>query len=160
MNGRERAFATFIALLVILHFLLHLTFGLGGSAPDLLTLALLLSARRLRPAGAAALGLVLGVLEDALAVAAFGATAVTYTIVGYLGARSRELFLGESLLFVAVYLFVGKWLVDALRYVLLGAARRPDPVAQLLIDAPLAALYLAGVGVIAMLFYRTFVRGR
>lgn len=151
-------FWLFVAILVIIHFLLHLTLGLGTSAPDLLTLAILLSARQLTGGSAAGIGFALGLLEDAVSLVAFGAAAVTGTVVGYLGARSRDLFVGESLLFLGVYLFLGKWVRDALYYGLASVVRRGEPVRALLIDAPLSALYMAAVGAVAILVYRAISR--
>ena len=57
MSGaRPRSFWVLVALLVVTHFLLHLGLGIGVAAPDLLTVAVLLSARRMRGWSAAALG--------------------------------------------------------------------------------------------------------
>src|SRR5690554_5327790 len=114
--SRAWTFWAFIALLVALDFVLHIAIGLGSTAPDLLTVALLLGARRLSGAGAAALGLVLGLLRDALSLIAFGAEVITLTVLGYLGARSRDLFIGEGMLFIGAYLFVGKWLHDVIYF--------------------------------------------
>ena len=147
------SFWVFFVLLLVAHFVLHLALGWGATAPDLLTAALLLAARRVRGAAAAALGLGLGILSDALSATAFGADAVALTLLGYLGARSRDLFDGDSLLFIGVYLFLGKWLHDALYWVL--ASDRTNALAQLLIQAPLAALSTAIGGAIALLVYRT-----
>ncbi|HEY8484809.1 MAG TPA: rod shape-determining protein MreD [Longimicrobiales bacterium] len=153
-GARAWYFWTLIVFFVLLHFTLHVTVGLGASAPDLLTVSVLVAARRLTGSAAAALGLVLGLLEDSLALDAFGAQAVTLTIIGYLGARSRDLFVGDSLLFVGVYLFIGKWLHDVIYYLLAGSAVRGDAVFRLLVQAPLAALYAAGVGLLALVAYR------
>lgn len=158
--ARGWRFATFIALLVVLHFTLHVALGVGRAAPDLLTPAALFAARRLGGAAAAGLGLALGVLNDALSLAAFGADAVTLTALAYLGARSRDLFVGDSLLFVALYLFLGKWLHDVLYYLLAGAEARGEAVSRLLLEAPLLAGYAAAASIAALLVYRTITRER
>ena len=146
------SFWVFIVVLVVSHLILHVAVGLGPSAPDLLTVALLLAARRLRGSGAAALGLGLGVLIDALSLTGFGALALVYTIIGFLGARSRDLFEGDSLLFVFAYIFLGKWLRDALYMVLMRT--QTEPWGTLLTGAPISALYAAGAAVIALMLYR------
>jgi len=151
-------FWIFIAVLVILHFFLHLTLGVGVRGPDLLTVAVLLGARPLSGGGAAGLGFGLGLLEDAVSIAAFGAAAATYTIIAYIGSRSRDLFVGESVLFVTAYLFLGKWVQEALYYGLAGAVRRGEPVEMLLMQAPLNALYTAVAGVAAMIIFRAIQR--
>ncbi len=147
-------FWLFVALLVLLHFFLHLGLGLGASAPDLLTVAVLLAARRLSATPAAVLGLVLGLVQDALSLASFGAEAVTQAVLGFLGAWSRNYFVGESAAFVAVYLFVGKWLHDVIFWLLARPGTGAEALSRLLLQAPLAALYAAICGIPALFVYR------
>lgn len=154
MRPRSWPFWVFIALLVLLHFSLHLGLGLGASAPDLLTVAVLLAARRLRGAPAAGVGLGLGLLEDALSLSSFGAEAVTEAVLGFLGARSRDFFVGESAIFVGVYLFLGKWVHDVLFWLLARGGSGAGAVGRLLVDAPLAAAYAALCGVVALSLYQ------
>jgi rod shape-determining protein MreD len=148
-------FWLFVALLVAVHFALHLSLGLGGRAPDLLTVAVLLSARQVNGGAAAGVGFVAGLLEDAVSLGAFGAAAAVQSVIGYLGARSRELFVGESMLFLGLYFFLGAWLQDALYYGLAGVVRRGEPVEALLLNAPIQALYAAAAGLVAVTIYRT-----
>lgn len=143
----------FVFALVILHFVLRIGMGLGQLAPDLLVVALLLAARELRAGMAAGLGLLLGILDGSVVPPSLGASALVLTILGFLGARTRDLFAGDGLVFVALYLFVGKWLFDLLLYVVSGSVVRPD-IASLLLISPLAALYAAVAGVIAVSAYR------
>lgn len=152
--SRNRAFWVFIVIVVIAHFVLHLAIGAKENAPDLLTVAVLFSARRTRGSVAALIGFILGILNDGLSPTAFGADAIALTLVGYLGARSRDLFEGESLLFIGGYLFIGKWLHDVIYYLLPKTEVRGDTVQQLLFQAPLAGLYAAGAGIVALLLYR------
>jgi rod shape-determining protein MreD len=158
MAGRSNnvAFWIFIIILVVLHLGVHVAVGIRGVAPDLLTVALLLGSRRLGGAAAAGLGLALGILNDALSLTAFGALAVTYSIIGFLGARSRDMFEGDSLLFVAAYVFLGKWLRDALYNLLTRAA----PWSDLWSSSLLAALYAAVAGIIALTLYRAATSDR
>lgn len=150
----SRSYWVFIFLLVLAHFVLHLAIGLGDRAPDLLTVAVLLGARRLRGAMAALLGLVLGVLNDALSLVAFGAEAVTLSLLGFLGARSRDLFEGDSMLFVGFYVFLGKWLHDVGYYLLARGIPHGETSSLLLVQAPLAALYAAGASILALILYK------
>ena len=113
-RGNNVAFWIFITILVLAHLVVHVAMGVRGIAPDLLTIAVLLGSRRLSGAGAAGLGFGLGLLNDGLSLSSFGAMGVAYAIIGYLGARSRDLFEGDSLLFVAAFIFLGKWLRDIL----------------------------------------------
>lgn len=147
------SFWVFIVVLVTVHLVLHVALGLGAVAPDLITGAVLLSARTLGGSSAAAVGLVLGVLADALSLTTFGAQALVNTVIGFLGARSRDLFEGDSLLFVGAYIFLGKWLRDALYFALTRSAH-PESWGVLLTEAPLAAVYAAFGIMVALTLYR------
>lgn len=148
------SFWVFFVLTVIAHFVLHIALGLGESAPDLLTVALLLGVRRTTSAAGAGIGLLLGLLHDSLSLTAFGVDAIVLTVLGYAGARSRDLFEGDSLLFVGGYLFIGKWLHDFGYWLLARDLTGGDFGSRLLVDGPIAALYAAAAGVIALLIYR------
>ncbi len=152
-EGTRWGFVLFVAALVVLHFVLRIGLGWGHLAPDLLVMALLIAARDMRPGRAAGLGLLLGILDGAVIPFALGGSAMALTVLGYLGARTRDLVAGESLLFLALYLFVGKWLFDVLLHLFTGAIVQPHATSLVLIS-PLAALYAAVVGVFAMSIYR------
>lgn len=154
IGPRVWPFWTLIAILVLLFFGAHLALGLGWEVPDVLTVAVLLAARRLSAPAAAAFGLAAGILRDSLSLVAFGADAVALTLVAFAGSRSRDLFVGESLQFVGVYLFVGKWLHDVVYYLLAGPQLRGEPVIRFLVLSPLAALYAAATGVAILFIYR------
>ena len=136
--------------LAVLHFLLHVGFGLGDVAPDLLTVALLVGAREVKVGWGAGIGFVLGLLEDAFAALAFGASTVAMTVVGVAGARTRDLFVGDSFLFLVSYLFVGKWLRDLVYWISVGEDIRQPFIESMLIGSGLAAAYATVVGVVAI----------
>ncbi len=121
-----------------------LSFGIG--APDLLTVALLLAAREVGLGAAAGVGLAFGLVEDALGAFAFGANAIAMTIVGVGGAFTRDLFVGDSRLFVVLYFWIGKWVRDALHWMSVGDALRPSFVDQVLVEGALGGAYAAVVG--------------
>jgi rod shape-determining protein MreD len=149
----NRAFWVFMVVLVLVHLTLRLALGIT-LVPDLIVVALLLGSRRLGGAAAAFYGLLLGILADSLAMVAFGATAVAFVVVGFLGSRSRNFFEGDSYLFVTVYAFLGAWLIEAIRFMVGGAAARGGETMQLLTATPLSALYTAIATVVAMIAYR------
>lgn len=149
MRGSLSLWGT-VVVLVVLHFLLHLGIGLGREAPDLLTLALLIGARELRMGAGAGLGFAFGLLEDAFSILAFGANTIAMTLVGAIGARTRDFFVGESLLFVVSYLFVGKWVKDLLLWVAMGEGLRGPFGEVVLVQASLSAAYVAIVGLVVM----------
>ncbi len=144
--SRRFVLAVLVPALVLLHFLIHVGFSVGSGAPDLLTLALLLASRETRAGAGAALGFVFGLLEDAFSALAFGASALAMTVVGILGAKSRDLFVGESPLFVFVYLGLGKLLRDLIYWVAAGETVREPFVSGVLIGGGFSALYVAVVG--------------
>lgn len=147
------SFWIFIFVVVLAHFILHVAIGMGTSTPDLLTVAVLLASRRLSGAFSAVVGLLLGVLVDALSLTSFGANALAYAIVGFLGARSRDLFEGDSLLFVGVYIFLGKWVRDAI-FLMLTRSGTGDTWGSLLTFSPIAAVYAAISAMVALTLYR------
>ena len=136
--------------LACLHFLLHVGLGAGRAAPDLLTVGLLIAARELRTGQAAGLGFALGLLQDALSVLALGANTLTMTMLGIAGARTRELFVGDSLLFVISYFFIGKWLRDIVYWILVGEELRRPFVEQALLQGVTGAAYAAVVGLLVL----------
>lgn len=160
MDRSRWPFVIFLVLLVALNLFLRVGLGLGFWAPDLLTIALLLAARRMSGGWAAGLGLGLGLIRDSVNLVTFGADAVTMTVIGYLGSRTRDYFVGESVFFLAVYLFLGKWLHDTLYFVIARAVGREDAVSRLLVEAPIAAAYAALAGLLAYSAYRAFTRER
>lgn len=145
------AFWGLALLLPAFHFLLRVGFGLGPWAPDLLTVGLLILAREVRSGTAAGIGVAYGLLEDAFSILAFGANAFAMALVGVLGSRSRDLFMGESFLFLGSYLVLGTWLRHALHWVLAGEAAREEGGRALLVGAPLTALYAAAAGIVIVL---------
>lgn len=150
--SRRFVLAILAPALVLLHFLIHVGFSVGFGAPDFLTLALLLASRETRVGVGAALGFTFGLLEDAFSVLAFGASALAMTVIGILGALSRDLFVGDSLLFVFAYLGMGKFLRDIIYWVVAGETVREPFVSGVLVGGGLAALYVAVVGT-ALVFF-------
>jgi cell shape-determining protein MreD len=140
-----------VPALVVLHLLLHLGFGLGAGAPDLIVVALLFAARQVSMGWASGLGFFLGLLEDAVSVLSFGANTVTLTVVGVLGSGTRDLFVGDSRWFVLVYLGVGKWLRDLGHWLLAGEGIREPFWNTMLLEATAGALYAATIGTLILL---------
>lgn len=156
MNGRVGwGFWLFIGLLVVLHFVLRVGLGYEQLAPDLLVVALLIAARQISAGSAAGLGLLLGVLDGALVPFALGASALALTIVGFVGARSRELFAEDNYVLLALYLFAGKWVFDTILFVGTQEIFRAG-ASYLLLISPLTALYAAAAGLVAIATYRAF----
>jgi len=141
-----------VGLLVVLHFGLHLSLALGKSAPDLLLVALLIAAREVGVGAGAGLGFFLGLMDDAFSVLAFGANTFALTLLGAAGAKTRDLFVGDSLIFRVSYLVLGKWCRDLLHWIAVGESLREPFVATMLINSPLAAAYSAAIGLGVVFF--------
>lgn len=148
-------FWAFIVLLVILHFVLRVGLGYDQLAPDLLVVALLLSARQLSAGTAAGVGLGLGILDGALAPFALGGSALALTVIGFAGSRSREFFSDDNFFLYALYLFAGKWLFDVILFVVTGDVFRSG-ASYLLLVSPLTAIYAAAAGLVSLAIYRAF----
>ncbi len=139
-----------VGLLIFLHFGLHVSLGLGEIAPDLLVVALLIAAREVDIGWGAGLGFLLGLLDDAFSVLAFGANTFALTLVGVGGARTRDLFVGDSLFFLMSYLVLGKWGRDFLHWLVVGEGLRESFVDTMLIQSPISAVYAGVIGLIVM----------
>ena len=138
---------------VILHFLLHVGFSIGRAAPDLLTLAVLLAAREVEIGPGGIVGFFFGLLEDAFSVLAFGASTLALTVLGILGAGTRRLFVGDSLLFLFVYLISGKLLRDVIHWVAAGELSRDPFLNAVVIDGGVGAVYIALVGLLLVTLF-------
>lgn len=138
-----------VAALFGVHLLLHAGLGLGREAPDLAVVAVLAGSRLLAVRWGAALGLLAGLAEDSVSMTAFGSHTFALTLVGAGGSWSRDVFLGESILFTAGFLFLGKWVRDLLRWLVADAGRQPF-TEQMLIGSSLDALYVAAIGVVVL----------
>lgn len=160
MESKRWPFVLFVLLLIALDLTLRVGVGLTVWAPDLMTVALLLAARRMPAGWAAGAGLAIGMIRDSVNLTTFGSDAIVMTLLGYLGSRTRDYFVGDSMFFLVIYLFIGKWLHDALYFVVSRRVGEEDAVSALLMEAPLAAAYAAIAGVVAYSAYRAFVRER
>jgi len=148
--GRSLGTWVLVGALVIAHFVLHVGFGFGRGAPDLLTIGLLLAAREVGLGTAAVVGLTFGLLEDALSVLAFGANTVTMTVIGIAGAFTRDLFVGDSRVFVVSYFFAGKWMRDLLHWLMVGEGLRQPFASEVLWQGTMAAAYAAVIGIVLL----------
>ena len=140
-------------VLILTHLLLHVALALGPVAPDLAVVALLLASRALGSSGGAALGFALGLVEDAFAVISFGANAFALTVVGALGARTRDFFVGDSIPFLAIFFTLGKWSRDLLAWTASDPPARPPLDGLALVESPLLGLYAAATGLVVRLLF-------
>ena len=91
-------------------------------------------------------------MEDSIAVSYFGLATLLLVLLTYLGARTKDLFLGEERLFIGTYLLVGTWLYEAAGYLLMGGGG--NAVSYLLLRAPLDGLATGVLGYLTIPFAR------
>lgn len=152
LGGSVRAVITFVVL-VLLHYTLRPL--LGWRAPmDFLVLALLLASIRVRPAVAALIGLLVGLVADSLTPESLGAAAIAMTVVGYLASWLKAVFFADNLALNAFFFFVGKWAFDLIYFVVEQRLGGIELVQQLLLWSPLSAAATAVAGILLLLVMR------
>ena len=106
--------ALVLAVLVLLHFYVRPRLWSARVSPDFLLMALVFFAMRAGPGAGAVAGFVVGLVNDALTPARFGAGALAHTVVGYLAAWARAVFFADNLLVNAGFVAAALWLRDLL----------------------------------------------
>jgi rod shape-determining protein MreD len=144
-----------MGLLVLLHFYVRPRFGATRLSPDLLLFALVTYAMRSGPGAGAVAGFVIGLANDALSPARFGASTLAHTIVGYAAAWGRAVFFADNLLVTAAFVAAGLWLRDLILLVASGAAGA-ELGATLALYAPLQGIITAAAGAIVLYAARQF----
>jgi rod shape-determining protein MreD len=142
-----------MALLVLLHFYLRPRLWSARVSPDFLLLALVLFSMRAGPGAGAVAGFLVGLVNDALTPAAFGAGALAHTVVGYLAAWGRAVFFADNLLVNAGFVAAALWVRDLL---LLMASGTPQGrlFVELTLTSPLQALSTAVFALLVLAAFR------
>lgn len=148
MRGAGRVGAV-VVVLVLLHLVFRVALGIGDGAPDFFLIAVLLIGREGGVLWGAVMGFGMGLMEDALSMLAFGANSIALTVSGIVGGVTRDLFVGDSRIFVPIFLFFGKWLRDLAYWVVAPAVTREPIVEAFFTRGPLLAAYTAALGVVA-----------
>ena len=143
-----------MALLVLLHFYVRPRLGATRLSPDLLLFALVTLAMRSGPGVGAVAGFVVGLVNDALSPAKFGASALAHTIVGYAAAWGRAVFFADNILVTAAFVAVGLWLRDLV--LLLASGGAGELLSALALWAPLQGVITAIVGALVLFAARQF----
>jgi rod shape-determining protein MreD len=146
-------------ILIVLHYTLRPLLGWRASI-DFLLIALVFGAVRMRPAGAALYGFVLGIAADSLALGAFGAGALAATIVAFSASWLKAVFFADNLALNAFFLFVGKWLFDLVYVLMERRMHGVEMLMQIIVWSPLAAAVTAVAGAIAITMLRPILEVR
>jgi rod shape-determining protein MreD len=142
-----------MGLLVVLHFYLRPRLWSARVSPDFLLIALVFFAMRSGPGAGALAGFVVGVVNDALTPAAFGAGALAHTVVGYLAAWGRAVFFADNLLVNAAFVAVALWVRDFILLLASGTGQG-RLLLELTLNSPLQALSTAVVALLVLAAFR------
>lgn len=142
-----------LVALLLLQFYVRPRLFDGRYSPDFIMIGLVLLALRGGPGLGAVAGFLVGLANDALTPARFGASALAHTVVGYLAAQTRAFFFADNLAVNAGFLAGAVWLRDLLVLMVSGASR--DGMAgSILVDSPLRALTTALAGAVLLAISR------
>lgn len=140
-------------ILIAMHYTLRPLLGWRASI-DFLLIALVFGAVRMRPAGAAVYGFLVGLVADSLAPGAFGAGALAGTLVGFAASWLKAVFFADNLALNAFFLFIGKWALDLVYILMERRMHGTEMLMQLIVWSPLAAAVTALAGVVAIAVLR------
>ena len=142
-----------MGLLVLLHFYLRPRLWSARVSPDFLLIALVFFSMRSGPGAGALAGFVVGIVNDALTPAAFGAGALAHTVVGYLAAWGRAVFFADNLLVNAAFVAVALWVRDFILLLASGTGQG-RLLLELTLNSPLQALSTAGFALVVLAAFR------
>jgi rod shape-determining protein MreD len=145
--------AVLFVVLVVLHYSLRPLLDWRAPA-DFLVIGVLLVSVRVRTGTAAVFGLLAGLVADALAPSAFGASALAFTIVGAGASWLKEAFFGEHVALNAAFLVAGKLAFDIVYLMAEGRLTGSDLLWQIALWSSLSAIVTALTGLAVMLLFR------
>ena len=142
-------------VLLVLQFYLRPRVGNARVSPDFLLIGLMLFAMRSGPGTGALAGFLVGLIEDTLTPARFGAGALAHTLVGYFAAWSRAVFFADNMLVNAAFVAVGLWFRDLIVLVTSGT-EHPQLLTELTLYSPLQALTTAAFALLVLVTFRSW----
>jgi rod shape-determining protein MreD len=150
---------TRVQLALVLLFLLVLQFYLrprlwnARVSPDFLLIGLMLFAMRSSAGAAALVGFLVGLIEDTLTPARFGAATLAHTLVGYLASWGRAVFFADNMLVNAAFVAAGLWLRDLIVLVA-SETDHKQLLTQLTFYSPVQALTTAAFALVVLVTFR------
>jgi rod shape-determining protein MreD len=142
-------------VLLVLQFYLRPRLGNARISPDFLLIALMLFAMRSGAGAGAVAGFLIGLIEDTLTPARFGAGALAHTLVGYFAAWGRAVFFADNMLVNAAFVAVGLWFRDLI-VLMMSGTEHPKLLTELMIYSPLQALTTAGFALLVLITFRAW----
>jgi rod shape-determining protein MreD len=145
--------ALVLLLLLVLQFYLRPRLWNARVSPDFLLIGLMLFAMRSGAGAGAVAGFLVGLIEDTLTPARFGAAALAHTIVGYLAAWGRAVFFADNMLVNAGFVAVGLWLRDLIVLLASGTDHK-QLLTELTFYSPVQALTTAVFALVVLMTFR------
>ncbi|MFM8566930.1 MAG: rod shape-determining protein MreD [Gemmatimonadota bacterium] len=149
MERRTLGLVLSVAALVLLDLAVVPVLG-GRVVLDLLLIAVVAAAGRVRPGVAALIGFAFGVLRDSTAPDAFGASALALSIVAYGVSRLSAGAFEERLAATAAVLATARVVSDVLAVLVAGRLHGTELLLRLLWWAPVGAVVTTVVGVFVL----------
>lgn len=144
-----------MVLLLMLQFYIRPRLWNARVSPDFLLIALMLYAMRSGAGAGAVAGFLVGLVEDTLTPARFGAGALAHTLVGYFAAWGRAVFFTDNMLVNAAFVAAGLWFRDLVVLVISGSDHR-QLLTELTLYSPLQALTTAGFALLVLATFRAW----
>jgi len=145
----------FMLVMLVLQFYLRPRFGSARVSPDFLLIALMLFAMRSGAGAGAVAGFLVGLIEDSLTPARFGAGALAHTLVGYFAAWGRAVFFADNMLVNAGFVAVGLWFRDLI-VLMTSGTEHAQLLTELTLYSPLQALTTAGFALLLLVTFRSW----
>ena len=142
-----------LVALLVLQFYLRPRLWNARVSPDFLLIGLMLFAMRSGAGTAAFVGFLVGLIEDTLTPARFGAATLAHTLVGYLASWGRAVFFADNMLVNAAFVAVGLWLRDLIVLVA-SETDHKELLTQLTFYSPVQALTTAAFALVVLVTFR------
>jgi rod shape-determining protein MreD len=142
-----------LLLLLILQFYVRPRLWSARVSPDFLLIGLMLFAMRSGAGAGALAGFLVGLIEDTLTPARFGAAALAHTVVGYLAATGRAVFFADNMLVNAAFVAVGLWVRDLI-VLLVSDSNHRQLLTELTFYTPIQAVTTAGFSLLVLMTFR------
>ncbi|HEX6435472.1 MAG TPA: rod shape-determining protein MreD [Gemmatimonadales bacterium] len=144
-----------LLVMLVLQFYLRPRVGNARISPDFLLIGLMLFAMRSGPGVGALAGFLVGLIEDTLTPARFGAGLLAHTLVGYFAAWSRAVFFADNMLVNAAFVALGLWFRD-LGVLVTSGTEGPQLLTELTLYSPLQALTTAAFALLVLVTFRSW----
>jgi rod shape-determining protein MreD len=145
--------ALVLLMLLVLQFYVRPRLWNARVSPDFLLIGLMLFAMRSGAGAGAFVGFLVGLIEDTLTPARFGAATLAHTLVGYLASWGRAVFFADNMLVNAAFVAVGLWLRDLIVLVA-SETDHKQLFTQLTLYSPVQALTTAAFALVVLVTFR------